>query len=171
VKRSYTVTVGASVLAVEVEPLDNGTVRVAVGGAERVIEPRSSGPGRYHWLEGERVVTAEVDGAGPKLTVTVAGQTVIAEVADARAALLSEVAARVGAKPAGPVALRAPMPGRVVKILARPGDAVKAGAGVIVVEAMKMENELRAPRDATVKELRVSEGAAVEAGQELALLD
>jgi biotin carboxyl carrier protein len=58
-----------------------------------------------------------------------------------------------------------------VKILARPGDVVKAGAGVVVVEAMKMENELRAPRDATVKELRVSEGAAVEAGQELALLD
>jgi biotin carboxyl carrier protein len=171
VKRSYTVTVGGAAIAVEVEALEGGAVRVAVGGTERVIEPRASGPGRYHWLEGERVVTAEVDGAGAKLSVTVAGQTLLAEVADARAALLSEVAARVASKPAGPVALRAPMPGRVVKILARPGDVVKAGAGVVVVEAMKMENELRAPRDATVKELRVSEGAAVEAGQELALLD
>jgi glutaconyl-CoA decarboxylase len=91
-------------------------------------------------------------------------------VADAQAALLS-AAARVAARPAGPAAVRAPMPGRVVKILARPGDAVKAGSGVVVVEAMKMENEIRAPRDGTVKELRVSEGAAVEAGQELALID
>jgi biotin carboxyl carrier protein len=171
VKRSYTVTVGGAAVAVELEPLEGGAVRVVVGGRERLIEPRASGPGRYHWLEGARVVTAEVDGSGAKLAVTVAGQTLLAEVADARAAQLLEVVARAATKPAGPVALRAPMAGRVLKILARPGDAVKAGAGVVVVEAMKMENELRAPRDATVRELRVSEGVAVEAGQELALLD
>ncbi len=55
----------------------------------------------------------------------------------------------------------APMPGNVVKILVAPGDEVKAGQGVIVVEAMKMENELRAPADAVVKSVDVSEGDAV----------
>jgi biotin carboxyl carrier protein len=59
----------------------------------------------------------------------------------------------------------------VVKLLVRVGDEVKAGAGVIVVEAMKMENELRAPRDGKLREFRVKEGEAVEAGQELCVVE
>jgi pyruvate carboxylase subunit B len=63
------------------------------------------------------------------------------------------------------------MPGKVVKVLVQAGDAVKAGQGVIVVEAMKMENELRAPRDGVVKSVSAREGQAVESGQTLAVLD
>jgi biotin carboxyl carrier protein len=170
VKQRYTVTVAGAARVVELEPQENGAVRVWLDGVERVIEPRGHG-GRYHWLDGTRMVGVEVEGTLPRLSVTVAGQTLTAEVADARAALISAVAGRAAAKPAGAASLRAPMPGRVVKILARAGDAVKAGGGVLVVEAMKMENELRAPRDGTVKELRVTEGAAVEAGQELAIVE
>ncbi len=62
-----------------------------------------------------------------------------------------------------PVSLRAPMPGRVVKLLVQAGEPVKAGQGILVVEAMKMENEVKLPRDGVVKQLRVAEGAAVEA--------
>ena len=57
----------------------------------------------------------------------------------------------------------APMPGRIVKVLVNEGDAVAARQGVVVVEAMKMENEVRAPRTGTVKEVRVTQGALVEA--------
>ena len=57
----------------------------------------------------------------------------------------------------------APMPGRIVKVLVRTGDVVAARQGLIVIEAMKMENELRAPRAGTVKEVRVTEGALVDA--------
>jgi biotin carboxyl carrier protein len=63
----------------------------------------------------------------------------------------------------GPVTIVAPMPGRVVKVLVTPGAAVVARQGLVVVEAMKMENELRAPRAGTVTEVRVREGAAVDA--------
>ena len=63
----------------------------------------------------------------------------------------------------GPVSVVAPMPGRIVKVQVRPGDVVAARQGLVVIEAMKMENELRAPRPGTVKEVRVSEGALVEA--------
>jgi biotin carboxyl carrier protein len=56
-----------------------------------------------------------------------------------------------------------PMPGRVVKILAGAGEAVAAGQPLVVVEAMKMENELRAPRSGTITGVRVSEGASIEA--------
>jgi len=63
------------------------------------------------------------------------------------------------------------MPGRVVKVLVSPGDRVTARQGLVVVEAMKMENELRAPADAVVREVRVVEGASVDAGAILVVLE
>ena len=71
----------------------------------------------------------------------------------------------------GPRAIVAPMPGRVVKVLVKPGDEVAARQGVIVVEAMKMENELRAPRDGRVVEVRVTEGASVDAKAVLVVIE
>jgi len=65
----------------------------------------------------------------------------------------------------------APMPGRVVKVLVTPGTIVEAKQGVVVVEAMKMENELRAPRAGVVREVRVAEGASVEAQTVLVIID
>jgi biotin carboxyl carrier protein len=59
--------------------------------------------------------------------------------------------------------MTAPMPGRVVKVLVGPGDVVEANQPLVVVEAMKMENELRAARRGTVTEVRVAEGSLVEA--------
>jgi biotin carboxyl carrier protein len=64
----------------------------------------------------------------------------------------------------GPARLTAPMPGRVVRVLRAPGADVAAGEGLVVIEAMKMENELRSPRAGRVREVAVREGQAVEAG-------
>jgi biotin carboxyl carrier protein len=74
------------------------------------------------------------------------------------------------ASSAGPAAIVAPMPGRVVKVLVVPGDIVTAGQGLVVVEAMKMENELRAPRGGTVTEVRAREGAPVDANAVLVVI-
>jgi biotin carboxyl carrier protein len=60
-----------------------------------------------------------------------------------------------------------PMPGRVLKVLVKEGDSVAAGAPLVVVEAMKMENELGADRDGTVKRVFVAPGATVESGARL----
>jgi biotin carboxyl carrier protein len=65
----------------------------------------------------------------------------------------------------------APMPGRVVKVLVKPGDEVTAKQGVVVVEAMKMENELSSARAGRVKEVAVAEGALVEAGRLLVVIE
>ena len=65
----------------------------------------------------------------------------------------------------------APMPGRIVKVLVKPNETVSARQPLVVVEAMKMENELRAPRGGTVAEVRVSEGSSVEANTVLVVLD
>jgi len=72
---------------------------------------------------------------------------------------------------AGPVRILAPMPGKVVRLLLTADQKVRAGQGVVVVEAMKMENELRAPRDGIVKAVLVREGDAVEAGALLAVIE
>jgi biotin carboxyl carrier protein len=70
-----------------------------------------------------------------------------------------------GAGPgSGPQRLAAPMPGKVVRVLVKAGDPVTARQPVVVVEAMKMENELRASRDGTVAEVHVREGMSVDAG-------
>ena len=65
----------------------------------------------------------------------------------------------------------APMPGKIVKVLVKPGDQVTARQGVVVIEAMKMENELRASRDGQVKDVHVAEGDLVEAGRLLTVIE
>jgi biotin carboxyl carrier protein len=165
----YTVTIGGQTKSVELEEKD-GVVRAVIDGKQREVEVRGKG-GRYHWLEGSRVVTADVDGkvdGNGKLSVAIAGHSLPIEVAEARLDTATG-SGRVAAT--GPVTLRAPMPGRVVKLLVKAGDAVKAGQGVLVVEAMKMENELKAPRDGVVKQLHAAEGAAVEAGEDLVRIE
>ena len=72
---------------------------------------------------------------------------------------------------AGPQRVAAPMPGKIVKLLVKPGDRVEPLQGLVVVEAMKMENELRARAAGTVTEVRVAEGSSVEAGAILVILE
>ena len=73
--------------------------------------------------------------------------------------------------PGGPVKLTAPMPRKIVKVLVSPGDEVGPRQGLVVVEAMKMENELRAPRQGRVASVHVQEGALVEAGRLLLVIE
>ena len=67
--------------------------------------------------------------------------------------------------------MKSPMPGRVVRLLASAGDRVTVGQPLVVVEAMKMENELRAPADGVVKKVNVEAGAAVETGAVLIVVE
>jgi biotin carboxyl carrier protein len=71
----------------------------------------------------------------------------------------------------GPKKLTAPMPGKIVRILVSQGEQVEAGAGVLVVEAMKMQNEIKSPKKGTIQRVLVVEGAAVNAGDVLAIVE
>lgn len=71
----------------------------------------------------------------------------------------------------GPRKLTAPMPGKVVRVLVTAGTEVAAGAGVMVVEAMKMQNEIKSPKKGTIQKILVSEGAPVNAGDVLAIVE
>ena len=71
----------------------------------------------------------------------------------------------------GQATLKAPMPGKVVRILVAEGDIVEAGQGLAVVEAMKMQNEMKAPRAGVVKSIKAREGATVTAGEALMVIE
>ena len=71
----------------------------------------------------------------------------------------------------GPRKLVAPMPGKVVRVLVQEGTDVEAGQGVVVVEAMKMQNEIKSPKKGVVRKLVASENAAVNAGDVLAVVE
>jgi biotin carboxyl carrier protein len=117
-----------------------------------------------------------VDGGSEMLTVEGVGRGVWAvgfqgdryevEVVDERTRHIRSLTGG-GAKASGPTVLKAPMPGLVMKISVEAGQRVEAGAALVVLEAMKMENELRAPAGAVVKGIRVKPGEAVEKGQVL----
>ena len=71
----------------------------------------------------------------------------------------------------GPQKIAAPMPGKIVRILAPAGATVEAGQGIIVVEAMKMQNEMKSPKAGKVKQVLVAENATVNAGDVLAIIE
>jgi biotin carboxyl carrier protein len=78
---------------------------------------------------------------------------------------------RSAADNAGPIKLTAAMPGKVIRVLAKEGDTLQAGMGILVVEAMKMQNELRSPKDGRLKQMLARHGMNVNAGDVLAVLE
>lgn len=129
-----------------------------------------------------------------KYKVTLNGRTYEVEVEAGKAMLLDEyeavapapmaaapiaaapAAAPTAAAPAAPAVtgagtpVTAPMPGTILKVNVKTGDAVKAGQVLVVLEAMKMENEIMAPADGTVTQVVVSKGASVDTGAPLVVL-
>jgi biotin carboxyl carrier protein len=167
VTRKLSVKIGGKERVVE---LDDGRVRV--DGVEVEVEVIEAEPGLWVLRQGLEQTIAQVDGTGAKVTVTIrrpGGDVVVvgAEVGEARRA---KPGATVRAEVTGPVTMRSPIPGRVVKVLVRVDDQVTAGQTTVVLEAMKMENELRAPRAGRVASVHCTEGTAVEAGQDLVVL-
>lgn len=118
----------------------------------------------------EYLVEMEEIGGVPQAPVTPQAPVAAAPVAaptPAPAAPAETPAAPVASAPAGSDALTAPMPGTILKILVNPGDAVKKNQPVMILEAMKMENEIVAPTDGTVVGIHVDKGAMVNPGDSL----
>jgi pyruvate carboxylase subunit B len=124
-------------------------------------------PGTPLWLltHGDSVHELIVHRTSPgRYTLSLAGHRFDAEALDDRARAIKAMAATAGAAPTGPAPLRAPMPGLIVRLHVAVGARVAAGDPLIVMEAMKMENELRAPAAGTVRAIPVTPGTAVEKG-------
>jgi pyruvate carboxylase subunit B len=163
----YTVRIGEHAHEVEV---DGGHVRLDGIELEAQLAPLLGTP-LYHLLLGDESWTVAVqplDGVG-RWALGVAGERVEVEVLDERTRAVQALAGTVPI-PASGATMRAPMPGLVVRVHAAPGQHVEAGAGLVVVEAMKMENELRAPHAGAVETVHVAVGQTVEKGAPLVTL-
>jgi biotin carboxyl carrier protein len=175
-KSRFTLDGGGEPRALAVEETSAGAYTITVGEEILVIDARRVGAEEYHILHGHAgytVVVERKDLSQPPV-VHCDGTSVAVSLVDERQAARQALASggRAGTRSAdGTISVRAPMPGKVVKALVKPGEPVTAGMGVIVVEAMKMENELRSPSDGTVKKILVCEGENVEAGATLVLIE
>ena len=116
---------------------------------------------------GNQVCEVVCERVGDDTRIWVGSRRFLAEVRDPRSLRIRTRAA----DDHGPKKLTAPMPGNVVRILLPQGTTVEAGAGVLVVEAMKMQNEVKSPKKGTIQKILVSEGAAVNAGDVLAIVE
>ena len=160
----YEVKVADKVHRVELQKIESGW-RCKVDGNEIQLDAVSTQDGVLSILLDGKSYEVKQETTGTDFNIVVGGLRFPAQVRDPRS-LRSRRGADTGSE--GVKKIAAPMPGKVVRILAQPGTAVEQGQGVIVIEAMKMQNELKSPKKGVVKKLLVREGAAVEAGQSLA---
>jgi biotin carboxyl carrier protein len=160
------IEIGDRALAVRLERTGAGLL-VSVDGRCYAVDARPHGEDGLSLLIGEgdgprtsvdASVAARSDG---RFDVRIGERTVVAGVARPFG---RRRGAGVSGRETGAEHLRAPMPGKVVRVLVRPGDTVEPRSGLVVVEAMKMENELRASRAGRIGAVLVAEGQSVEAG-------
>ncbi len=173
---TYDVEVGGRRRSVTVEPTGRA-FRVTVDGHLHVVDLWRR-DGQFSMLVVEdgsgRVRSHDVgigEIPGGDLAIYVDGARVAARVSSSSGRWARRGGEDDGAGPSGPVRVTAPMPGKITRVLVASGDEVRARQGLVVVEAMKMENELRSPKDGRVKEVRAAEGTTVEAGAVLVVVE
>jgi biotin carboxyl carrier protein len=145
-----------------------GAAQLSFGGATREAQVSEPEPGMFTVIINDRVYRCALeespDGA---VEVVVNGKRIPVAARDKK-----HLRGQAGAAAAsGQVKLSSPMPGKVVRVLLNAGDEVAARQGVLVVEAMKMQNEVQSPKAGKIAEIKVSEGQTVNAGDVLAVIE
>jgi biotin carboxyl carrier protein len=149
----HTVSIEQDGVQYENEPMARGELSDIEGSPVRMVK---LGTHVY------RVVAEKRQGRG-RYTLWVDGYRFEVEALDERTRAIRDLSA-ANAAPTGPAPIIAPMPGLIVRVNVSVGDRVEAGQGIVVMEAMKMENELRATAPGTVQTIEVAAGTAVEKG-------
>ena len=152
---------------------EGGRVSAEAGGRRYELEARGVGAGEYLLIHGGRVYECRIGaepGAGGRgaLRVSVGAREYGVRLTDPKHL---RGAGASGGEQGGRVQVKAPMPGKVVRVLVEAGQAVESGQGLVVVEAMKMQNELKSPKAGSVAELRAEAGATVNAGDVLVVVE
>lgn len=165
-----------------------GVLHVEVDGRLHIVDARRVSESVVSMLvqaEGDRAPARSVDaafashrpaplslgeGRAGDIDVHVDGRTIAVEIRPA-GSFGRQKKHGPGGQASGPQRITAPMPGKVVRVLVKPGDDVVARQGLVVVEAMKMENELRAARTGRVRDVAVAEGQSVDAGAVLLVVE
>lgn len=147
----------------------DGLYQVELGGKVHVVDAFRHDFGTISLIVDTRSYSVQLDQRPAGTRVHVHRSTYALEILDERRLRMRRASGKFTLH--GRQALAAPMPGKVVKVLARAGDEVKEGQGIVVLEAMKMENEVRSPKQGKLVELCVAEGQAVDGGAKLAVVE
>ena len=163
-KRELIVTAQGRDRTVTVEgPLEDGRFQIEIDGVPRLVDARAVRPGTWSLVIDGHNFVVDLDPRRTGIAASVGDSEVLLSVEDALHRRLAAAAgSRAGA--ASGESIRAPIAGKVVKLLVAEGDQVAPGTAVIVLEAMKMENELVAERGGTVAKLHKTAGQAVDTG-------
>jgi len=164
----YMAIIGGEERLIEVTPRENG-YRVVIGERELDLDAVHLQGFALSLIAGTGSYRCDIDpGKNGQIRVLV-GETVYPlEILDARRLRMRRAGGQFTRE--GPQRIDAPMPGKVTRVLVKAGDQVEEGQGLVVVEAMKMENELKSPKAGKVTELHAVEGEAVESGAKLAVV-
>ncbi len=165
----YVATIEGAEHEVEVEELSADTYAIRIGDHRFEADLRRVGPASVSVIVNHRSFDFDLAREGDEIVVASrSGATRLTLVDASRHAARARRPAR---EVSGRVEIKAAMPGRVVNVLVAAGDEVKADQGVIIVEAMKMENELKSPKAGKVTEVKVVAGQTVEKGELLLVIE
>jgi biotin carboxyl carrier protein len=166
----YVATLEGADHELEVEELATNSLRLKFAGGQFDVDVRQVGRSSFSILVGERSFDLDVVNENDEIIVASRGAATHVTLVDtARRARRSTSSTR--SHPGGRVEMKAMMPGRVVNVLVKPGDEVAERQGIVVVEAMKMENELKTPKAGKVIEVKVAAGQTVEKGELLVVIE
>jgi biotin carboxyl carrier protein len=160
---------GKREVTVEVQEVKPGIFEVRTGEELHVVDAHDYGEHLLQMLVDGACFLAVLDPRGSSLRVRVSDSVFPMEILDERRLRLRRAAGRFHAE--GKQTVTSAMPGKVVKVLVKAGDLVREGQGLVVVEAMKMENEMKSPKDGKVVEVLVREGQAVEGNAKLCAVE
>jgi biotin carboxyl carrier protein len=164
----YVATIEGNEQELEIEELTGHSLRLTLGDAQFEADIRQTGHSSFSILVGDRAFDFEVARQGDEMVVGSRGLATRVTLQDS-ARRARRAAAR--AQTAGRAEIKSMMPGRVVNLLVKVGDDVAAQQGVVVIEAMKMENELKSPKAGKVTEIKVAAGQTVEKGELLLIIE
>jgi biotin carboxyl carrier protein len=172
-RRELHATIGGRQVSMSIDVAGQERWRIAIdGGPAREVDAVEIRPGSWSILidQDHLALRVEVDARGDEAVLLLAGEEVPVALVDARRQRLAEAVGRGGRAAARGEVVRAPIAGKLVKLLVAEGDEVAAGQGVAVLEAMKMENEIKADRGGTVERLHVQPGQPLDTHQPLVTL-
>jgi biotin carboxyl carrier protein len=173
---TYEITLGGKTHKVELEPsaaigpssIGELKYRARLNGQEITVSCVRTNQGSLSLIVNGESYAVHCERSAESLQVALRGAIYECTVSDPRSLRTRK---KSGLADSGEQKLTASMPGKVVRIISQLGDQIRAGQGILVIEAMKMQNEVRSPKDGQLKKLLVGQGANVVAGEVLAIIE
>ena len=166
---AFIAKLGDQSYTVEIEENGKSVYRISVDGNEFLVDGKKTGRTNFSLIVDNRSFEIEVDNTDDEYRVLVDGRNYRIHLVDERRVRVG--AAQSGQQLQGRQMVSVPMPGKIIAVLVAVGDAVELGQGLVIVEAMKMENEVRSPISGEVKEIKVKPGDTVEGGALLVIVE